>query len=293
MQSYDRKAQKKHPVPSMKGGLKATELPPSRIRVIGYPQVQYPAEQHGKVIQFERCFQYTYTDKNTHKMSRDTCVKKQVVPIPEKVFRCYDNTVSLLERLRIGKRGKPVAENFKALAMIACMSPTRVNVPVTPAVVAAAIGVPQQKVQKGIERYVQTGKIVTAQPVEFFNEKQHRLPPKYQREFEEFILGEAEARRIGVSRIFEEKPKSLAPEMPEAEPWEMTREGTRVMRRGRRRQEFWTPAMITRAMAEAETWKRRTGIAPPSYGGKIKRIKRPVKARKAPRRRDEWKRQAI
>lgn len=258
--SYDRKAHKKKPLRYVKGGLAMRLLEPAEARIIGGPTgAKYTVSQHGLAIEFRRCYEWNYIDRYTHKQTTDTCTEKKIVNIPQRTMNCYRDVSALLYQMGKGKKGRP-SITHKVLAMVACsksgVAPTRVSEPMTPAIVAAAVGETQFAVRKNMEALVKSGKLATDTKLEVLNEKQVRLPPKYQRAFDDFVRMEKRERvREGVRLLFGRgfSPSKLS-ELPEAETFAAGVRGfaPRKLTEEQRR-EF---------MEEAEEWKGRTGIVP-------------------------------
>lgn len=206
----------------MKGGLEAVVLEGARIPIRGSKR-EYTVKRHGMGIQFRRCYEFDYIDKHNHEPTTATCSTKKVINIPQRTFNCYNEVADILKSLRRGKKGRP-SINYKVLAMVACnksgTTPTRVSEPMTPSVIAAAIGETQKTTRKAMEQLVKQRKLVTDKTIDVVNERQVRLPPKYQRVFEDFIKGEKEERVLaGMRRIFGKGvvPATVAPDLPEAE----------------------------------------------------------------------------
>ena len=255
--SYDRKAHKKKPLAHMKGGLGTTILEPARVPIMGEAK-EYTVKEHGLGIQFKRCYEFDYIDKYRHKPVSDTCTKKLVVNIPQRTMNCYRDVSDLLTQMKKGKKGRP-GINHKVIALVACSksgtAPTRVSEPMSPAIVASVLGESQYKVRKTMEELVKTGKLATDKPLDVVNEKQVRLPPKYQKAFDDFIKGEkAERRLAGMRMVFGTGfvPASISPNLPEAEAFAVPVRGFKPKKLGKK--------AMKRFMREAEEWKLTTGI---------------------------------
>lgn len=275
--SYDRKAHKKKPLPHMKGGLGINVIEPARVPIMGEQPKEYVVSGHGMGIQFRRCHEFSYIDKYSHKHVSDTCTEKRVVNIPQRTLNCYRDVSDLLKKITKKKTGQ-LTNNI--IAIVACsksgVAPTRVAEPMSPAIVAAALDQPQYTVRKTMEKMIKTGKLATDKPLDVINEKQVRLPQKYQKIFDAFIRGEkAEQIRAGMGTIF---GTGTAPfkylELPQAERFTILKGGFKPPKKTSKKR-------IEQLRREAEEWKISTGIVP--SGG---RVMKPSKIKKPPKRKE-------
>lgn len=271
LNAYDRKAQKK-PVEHMKGGVEATVLEPAHVTIRGEQPKEYIVTQHGLGVQFRRCYEFDYINKHSHEPESRTCTKKLFVNIPQRTINCYNDVSELLRQMRRGKKGKPAKLNYKIIALVACsksgVAPTRVSEPMSPSIVAAAIGASQYDVRKTMEQMIKTRKLVTDRNLDIINEKQVRLPPKYQNAFDKFVKGEkAERSRSAINLIFGKGTVSTSPDLPEAESFFVGR-GFKPKKISKK-----AKARFERETAE---WKARTGLG----------AWKPPKIKKAPKRKE-------
>lgn len=281
---YDRVAHKGKPPPHYKGGIKTILLEPVQVPMVGRTG-QYTVSQHGIGVEFRRCKEFNYVDRHTHKMTSQTCTEKKVYNIPRDITRCYEHTTSLLMQMEKSKKkeGKPVGTRHRILALVACSGSHPLGLrkgemyqAMSPAIISAVTGDKHNAVRKSVELLVKSKKLVTAGKLAVIDEQQLHLPPKYQQVFDDFIRTEREERiRLGGRRLFETDfiPSERAPDEPEAEQF------TNIIRQGRlpkrRKMSEQRKALERR---EAEEWKRRTKIVPPSYEKTPKKRKRKTKS---------------
>lgn len=291
--SYDRIAHKKgKPPPQYKGGIKMSLVEAPSIRIPG-ELGRYTPTEHGMGIDIRRCKEFNYVDKNTHKHTSQTCTEQRIFSIPRDIIRCYEHVSSLLSESAKGKMGRKVGTRHRILALVACsgshpyqLRKGELYQAMSPAIISAVTGDKHNAVRRSVELLVKDKKLVTAGKLDVLAEQQVHLPPKYQQVFDDFIKGETEERiRLGGRRLYERDfiPAEPAPSEPTPEHFTTTiREGWRMpagykMSKKARKQ----------AQQEAEEWKTRTGITQPALT-KQRRKRSPVKARKAPKRRDRY-----
>lgn len=277
---YDRVAHKGKPPPHYKGGIKTILLETAQVPIVGSRE-QYMVSQHGVGVEFRRCKEFNYIDRHTHKQTSQTCTEKIVYNIPRDITRCYEHTTSLLQQMEKSKKkeGKPVGIRHRILALVACSGSHPLGLrkgemyqAMSPAIISAVTGDKHNAVRKSVEHLVKSKKLVTAGKLAVIDEQQLHLPQKYQQVFDDFLQTEREERiRLGVRRLTADfVPSEVAPDEPEAEQF------TNIIRQGWRMPKGYKMSEKRKAMQriEAEEWKRRTRIAPPSYEKEPKKPKR-------------------